>query len=135
MTRVNAEAADQARPVKIVIVEDEPLIRFVMAEALRDQGVCVIEAATADEAWEFLMADSSVDLVFTDMRLPGRMSGADLARRARTEFPGIEIRLTSAYFNPQDWSEPVLRKPYNLYETAISLTATAREAQQRRRPA
>jgi hypothetical protein len=59
-------------PGSILLVEDDPLVRFPIAEALRDLGISVVEAATADEAWEHLrVAASTVDLVFTDYNMPG----------------------------------------------------------------
>jgi CheY-like chemotaxis protein len=51
---------------RVLVVEDEPLIRFAIADALRDEGVSVIEAATGDEAWEHLQIDSDIDIIFTD---------------------------------------------------------------------
>ena len=56
---------------RILLVEDEPLIRFAMAEALRELGVSVVEAASADEAWQYLTAGAA-DLVFTDHQMPDR---------------------------------------------------------------
>ncbi len=67
---------------RILVVEDEPIIRLYIAEALREMGAVVIEAGTADEAWAFLTTGADVDLVFTDHRMPGAMSGAELATRS-----------------------------------------------------
>ena len=69
------EMAPQPAHARILVVEDEPLIRFVIAEALRELGVSVVEAASADEAWQYLTAVGSADLVFTDHRMPGSMTG------------------------------------------------------------
>ncbi len=116
---------------RILVVEDEPLIRFAIAEALRELGVSVVEAASAEEAWRYLMSGESVDLVFTDHRMPGSMTGAQLAIRIRREYPSLVVIVTSAYFDDQGWSEPVIEKPYNLFEVANALTERARDRQQR----
>ena len=81
MPQSGVEAAPRVAPARILVVEDEPLTRFAMAEALRDLGVSVVEAASADEAWQYLMAGGSVDLVFTDHWMSGSMTGAQLAAR------------------------------------------------------
>ena len=96
---------------RILVVEDEPLIRFAIAEALRELGVSVVEAASAEEAWRYLMSGESVDLVFTDHRMPGSMTGAQLAIRIRREYPSLVVIVTSAYFDDQGWSEPIIEKP------------------------
>jgi CheY-like chemotaxis protein len=70
-------------------------------------------------------------LVFTDHRMPGSMTGAQLATRIRREFPSVVVIVTSAYFDDQGWSEPVVVKPYNLFEIATALAQRARDRQQR----
>ncbi len=114
-------------PIRILIVEDDALIRFAMAEALRDLGVCVIEAATADEAWDFLAADNRVDLVFTDHRMPGSMTGAQLAGRIAASVPACTVVVASADIEPGAWTEPIVRKPYDLFDTANMLLELAQE--------
>ena len=52
MPQTRAEMEPQAAAVRILVVEDEAFIRFAMAEALREKGVSVVEAASADEAWQ-----------------------------------------------------------------------------------
>ena len=97
MPQTRAEMEPQAAVLRILVVEDEPFIRFAMAEALREKGVSVVEAASADEAWQYLTAGGSVDLVFTDHRMPGSMSGAQLAARIKTQYR-IAVIVTSAFF-------------------------------------
>jgi CheY-like chemotaxis protein len=96
MPQTRAEMEPQAAVLRILVVEDEPFIRFAMAEALREKGVSVVEAASADEAWQYLTAGGSVDLVFTDHRMPGSMSGAQLAARIKTQYR-IAVIVTSAF--------------------------------------
>jgi PleD family two-component response regulator len=79
-------------PAHVLLVEDEVLIRSVIAETLRDAGLLVIEAANADEAWSYLQTGASVDLVFSDIQMPGSMDGIELARKVK------EITITSLSF-------------------------------------
>ena len=117
-------------PARILVVEDEPLIRFAIAEALRELGITVVEAASADDAWQYLTTGGSVDLVFTDHRMPGSMTGAELAARIKQQYPTVLIIVTSAFFNDKAWTEPVLPKPYNLFQTAADLAERARSCRQ-----
>jgi DNA-binding NtrC family response regulator len=76
----------------ILVVEDEVLIRMPIAQYLRDCGYKVIEAANADEA----MADLShkgtvVDVVFTDIEMPGALDGFGLAKWTREHRPGVDV--------------------------------------------
>jgi CheY-like chemotaxis protein len=130
MPQTRAEMEPQAAVLRILVVEDEPFIRFAMAEALREKGVSVVEAASADEAWQYLTAGGSVDLVFTDHRMPGSMSGAQLAARIKTQYR-IAVTVTSAFFNGLEWSEPIVEKPYDLFEIATRLVAEAMEIRQK----
>jgi CheY-like chemotaxis protein len=125
------ETAPRSAAPRILVVEDEPLIRFAMAEALRDLGASVVEAASADEAWQYLTAGGAVDLVFTDHYMPGSMTGARLATRIQQEYPTVVVVVTSGYFNDRSWSEPIVAKPYDLFETATALAERARRSSQR----
>jgi CheY-like chemotaxis protein len=127
MPQSMVETAPRSAAPRILVVEDEPLIRFAMAEALRDLGVSVVEAASADEAWQYLAAGGSVDLVFTDHFMPGSMTGAQLAARIRRDYPMVGVVVTSGYFNDRTWLEPIVAKPYNLFETATALAEQARK--------
>jgi CheY-like chemotaxis protein len=131
MPQSQVETAPGSEPSRILVVEDEALIRFDIAEALRGLGVSVVEAASADEAWRYLSAGGSVDLVFTDHRMPGSMTGGQLATRIRRQYPSLVVIVTSAYFDDGGWSEPVVPKPYNPFETATALAERARNRQHR----
>ena len=80
-----------------MIAEDELIDRLTIAEFLRDAGFHVIEAGTADEALDLFRSGQHVDLLFTDVRMPGSMDGCELARRVRAEWPATRIILTSGY--------------------------------------
>lgn len=109
----------------VLVVEDEVLVRLMLGDALRDAGYAVIEAAHADEAVAVLRSATQVDLVLTDIRMPGTLDGLALARIARDEFPHLKVVLASAY-SLQPWeadAHAVIRKPYNVTE----VTARVRE--------
>ncbi len=125
MPMTGAETAPKFGAARILLVEDDPLSRFTMAEELRDLGISVIEAATADEAWQYLVSGGLADLVFTDHRLPGSLSGRMLATRIQQQYPTIIVVITSAYYNQGEGSEAILAKPYNLFETATDLARRA----------
>ena len=78
-------------PRTIVIVEDEFLIRMMLAETLTDDGYHVAEAGTADEALAQLHAHSAIALMITDLSLPGSMDGLALAQSARDYQHGLPI--------------------------------------------
>ena len=82
-------------PYTVLVVEDEPWIRLALAEHLEACGFAVLEAASAREAVEILEHRSQVDLVFTDLRLPGENDGIALARWIAMSRPGIPVMLTS----------------------------------------
>ena len=106
-------------------MEDEPLIRFGIAEALRELGAYVVEASTADEAWDYLESGASVNLVFTDHRMPGSMTGRQLASRIARKYPAMKVVLTSGYLDDWGWTAPVLAKPYDVDDTAAALVRLA----------
>lgn len=76
---------------KILIVEDEFLIRLTLAEALAEEGFEVVEAGSADEALPLLPGDPPVALLLTDVQLPGRLDGLALARAARERMPELPV--------------------------------------------
>jgi CheY-like chemotaxis protein len=121
----DAGTVPQPSPIKILVVEDEVLIRHEISEALRDLGVSVVEAATADEAWDYLLTHGPVDLVFTDFRMPGSMTGLQLAEQIRAHYPYIQVMLTSGHFVTQGRSGPILSKPYRIDRTAAALAELA----------
>jgi DNA-binding response OmpR family regulator len=102
----------------ILVVEDEVLIRMPMAEYLRECGYRVFEAADVAEAKAILGADPAVDLVFSDVNMPGEENGFMLATWVRRHHPGVAVILTSGLANAAakagDLCEdgPLMEKPY-----------------------
>ena len=94
LPKSNADAAPDARRLKILLVEDEVLIRMDAADSLRVEGWQVVEAGTAADALAIL-ARSSFDVLLTDVRMPGDLSGLDLIRIVRLSNPDIKIAIKS----------------------------------------
>lgn len=115
----------------MLIAEDEALIRFAVAGSLTDQGVQVYEAGTAEEAIEILASHPEIDLVFSDIRMPGQMDGIGLARWVHANRPGLAVVLTSGNVRRRDLSQDVcanglfFEKPYDLNFMASYLYALA----------
>lgn len=85
----------------ILVVEDQIITRVAVAEELRDQGYKVIEAATADEALAILRAAVPVDVVLTDLEMPGSLKGGGLVRVIRAEFSWLRVVMFSG-LPPED---------------------------------
>jgi CheY-like chemotaxis protein len=85
----------ESKPQTILVVEDEILVRMVIADYLRDCGYHVIEAGTATEALVVLQSSQTVDIVFSDVQMPGEMDGFGLSRWVRQNRPGLRVLLTS----------------------------------------
>jgi CheY-like chemotaxis protein len=82
-------------PLVVLLVEDEILIRLCTAEQLRCEGFTVLEAANADEAVAILESGVRIDLVLTDVRMPGSIDGLGLARIARSQWPRLKVAICS----------------------------------------
>jgi len=104
------------KPPTLLVVEDDVLVRISTASYLRDAGFVVIEAATAAEAIRLVGAEGSVELVFSDIDMPGTMDGVGLAQWIGEKHPRIKVLLTSG----AAWTgepavlriAPFLPKPY-----------------------
>jgi CheY-like chemotaxis protein len=103
------------KSLRILLVEDEMLIRLSTAEMLAEMGHTVIEAGDADEALQLLYGQGA-DLLLTDVGLP-RISGAELARETRKRFPTIPVIFASGYTSVADGgaieNAVVLTKPFD----------------------
>jgi CheY-like chemotaxis protein len=108
------QTGPQMGELRVLVIEDEGLIRMALAEELRNVGLTIVETENADEAWSYLQAGGQADLIFSDICMPGSMDGIELARRVKKYYPGLEIILTSG--NLQKLQEAglgrLLRKPY-----------------------
>ena len=105
------------KPFRILLVEDEDLIRLILSEALQDYGFEVTSAANGDEAIAHLGDEHSFDLLLTDIQLPGGLDGLDIARAARRTAPDMPIIFTTGQPDRMDpWSpgakDAFIAKPY-----------------------
>jgi DNA-binding NtrC family response regulator len=108
MTPVTAEEpVTRAGARTILVVEDEAFIRFHVAASLKDHGFNVLEASTAAEALELFATHAPVHLVFTDVTLPGGLTGFDLVQELAGRDPGLPVIFTSGRHN-----EPAARQIY-----------------------
>jgi CheY-like chemotaxis protein len=104
----------------ILIAEDICVIRNATASYLRACGLQVIEATSADEAILYLQTAQTVDLVFSDVQMPGEQDGLGLARWVRANRPGLPMLLTSGDFTKADAAKELcgngsfFAKPYNV---------------------
>jgi hypothetical protein len=86
----------------VLIVEDEPVIRQLMLEVLREQGWCCLEAADGNAAWSLLQSRADIDLLISDVGLPG-LNGRVLAERARREQPALHVLFVTGYAENADF--------------------------------
>ena len=84
----------------MMVVEDEGLIRDMLAQEFADAGFEVFEAGSGDEAVALLSAGVVVGVVLTDVRMPGRLDGLGLVAWLRDNRPGLPIVVTSGYVTP-----------------------------------
>src|ERR1041385_8274728 len=108
-------------PVKtILIVEDDRDVREVALAVIEGAGYRVIEAASGDDAYRLLLAhpDWQIDVLFTDVVMPGRLDGIDLANAASSIRPGLRVLYATGFANlvrehlDNELQGPVLHKPY-----------------------
>ena len=115
--------------LKVLVVEDEPLVRIDIADSLVDAGFEVIEAANAAEAIAALESYADIRLIFTDIDMPGSMDGLKLASAVRDRWPPVKIIVTSGHRNLRDDELPIegrfFSKPYNHVEVANAVTEMA----------
>jgi len=110
---VPAGPAEAAQRV-VLVVEDEVVLRMAVSAHLRDAGFVVIEAVDAEEAVELLHANHRIQLVFSDITMPGTMDGDQLADWISDRYPEIRILLTSGI--TQRGQQPFIAKPYSFIE-------------------
>lgn len=109
---------------RILIVEDEVLIRMLVADELRDADYDVVEAGSADEALELLGTLAPVDLIISDVRMPGSIDGLGLLAAVKAKCPRMPFIVTSGHIEPslaiQRGADQFLAKPYS---TQVVLSA------------
>ena len=114
----------------ILVVEDDPAMRLLVVTILRYLGYRTLEVVDAKAALSELEKNGHVALLFTDVVLPGAMSGPQLARDAQRRHPELKVVFTSGYAHDQieasgmtDAGVEVLKKPYLKARLARTLRA------------
>jgi CheY-like chemotaxis protein len=112
----------------ILVVEDDERVRQLTIRRLKLIGYSVLEAKDGPTALEILDSGEAIDLVFTDLIMPGGLSGRDVADKARELKPGIKVLLTSGYAEELVHGDDlqrerlrVLRKPYQQADLVAAL--------------
>lgn len=118
----------------ILVVDDEPKLLRSASKTLRSMGYSVYRAGDADQALETLKDKEDIDLLFSDVVMPGKMNGFELAKAALKKKPGLKVLMTSGfeqnfarkapYF---EFSKNLLTKPYRMIELATRVRATLDE--------
>ena len=102
---------------RVLVVEDEALVRLSARDEIEAAGFEVYEAYNADEAIRLLEAHPDIELIFTDVDMPGSMDGLKLAHYVRTRWPPVKIIVTSGYRHLTPEQLPngsiFLSKPYD----------------------
>jgi CheY-like chemotaxis protein len=109
---------------RVLLVEDELLVREVAAEDLGEAGFHVTPASDGDEALEILRESTDFDLLFTDIRMPGDTDGWELAREAKLMIPGLRVIYATGFGDAGDGlaeGECYVRKPYNMKDLQKAL--------------
>jgi CheY-like chemotaxis protein len=100
----------------VLVVEDEPMQRMMMADMLYEAGFWSVEAGDAHQALHLLESRSDIRIVFADIKLPYGFDGLELAEIVRKRWPDIEIALTSGSIDAADAPLPdravFFKKPY-----------------------
>lgn len=105
---------------RILVVEDEFLIRLTLSEALSDEGFSVLEAENGDEALSILQNGTDLDLLVTDIQLPGMLDGYALVDAMRQKRPELPVIFMTGRPDPRERAaspiEVFIAKPYTLDE-------------------
>lgn len=97
--KLNLAQASASRR-RVLIAEDEILIRLDIADTLREQGWEVVETGTADDALAVLARDRQFEIVLTDVHMPGSHTGLDLARMVKQSYRHIQVAVMSGQHRP-----------------------------------
>ncbi len=126
-------AGAEKTATRVLIAEDEFLLRLDAADNMRRIGWEVVEVSSADEALELLRYSVTFDLLLTDVDMPGQADGLELARYVRSAYPEMKIVIMSEdgaaqTIDPQLY-ELVLTKPvWNVGEILIKVMEAKRNA-------
>lgn len=128
------ECPREQPPATVLVVDDDELVREMMAAFLSRRGYRVIEAGSADQAVRLLDAARPVDVVLTDVRMPGRLDGIGLACWLRDHRPKVRVLITSGYAPAAQRVDevgygPLIPKPYRPEEVVRRILALTGETE------
>jgi CheY-like chemotaxis protein len=108
---------ENRRRLVILVVEDEPFVRMIAVDVLIEHGMTVLEADCVEEALAVIKAADRIDLLFTDINMPGDLDGLDLAKIAHCQQPDLKLIVTSGGHNVDAADLPnhgvFIPKPYD----------------------
>jgi signal transduction histidine kinase/ActR/RegA family two-component response regulator len=123
-----AAARHTGRALRILMVEDDSLVSSVVVPALRDGGHEVTHCASADQGLAVLKAQADFDVLFTDVVMPGTLSGLDLVDWCRAHVPAMATVVATGYNTRQTRADvQELRKPYGLVDLLDALHRAVQE--------
>ena len=106
----------------VLIVEDEPDIRSLSVEFFESEGLVVFDAKSTDEALSLLESHPEIDVLLTDIDMPGTMDGLELAQVASSRWSEKRIVIVSSFLKPSPDKMPArsefLLKPHNVFGLA-----------------
>jgi CheY-like chemotaxis protein len=104
--------------ITVLVVEDEALLRLVAIADLEDAGMTTLEAENGNQALDILAAHKDIDIVFTDIDMPGGINGIELADFVRQHYPHIRVIVASGLSNIENTALhetiPFYAKPYDM---------------------
>lgn len=107
---------EEQRSPEVLVVEDQFATRMAAADAISDMGLCVREAGDVEEALREMHEHPEIGVLFTDVEMPGLMSGLDLAEHVHKDWPDVELIVTSGGIKVDDSELPdngtFISKPY-----------------------
>jgi signal transduction histidine kinase len=130
-----ASATENSRPSlnsgSILFVEDDPLVREAVIPALEEAGFMLRVAESGDQALDMLSENHGFDFLFSDVVMPGGISGIELAKEVKRRFPHMKIILATGYSDERVNIPGVhlLAKPYDVSSVIARLTHSAEAAQ------
>ncbi|KEJ88546.1 PAS domain S-box protein [Sulfitobacter donghicola] len=126
--QVNPKPESYSEGKVVLVVEDNAKVRKLSLERIQSLGFETLEADSGDAAYQLLLNGARVDLVFSDLVMPGSLNGYDLAAKVEAEFPNLKVLLTSGYAGdvissrlPQSHPFELLHKPYRQAELVSRL--------------
>jgi len=132
-TKSDIKPMESAGSEVILVVEDEPRVRKITVRDIEKLGYKTIEAPDAITAQDIIKSGEKIDLVFTDVLMPGEMDGQMLGLWIENTHPRIKVVLTSGYTKRRESKEtmsdifPIVRKPYKIDALADQLNTTLYE--------